>query len=76
MSTQCDRSCVAVFMQSATPGTAQAMTATELAGVALAARIEPISPTAQSRGLRPCGALQSPTACGVQEQAARAHIAG
>jgi hypothetical protein len=40
MSTQFDRSHVAVLMQSATPGTAQALTATELAGVALNARIE------------------------------------
>jgi hypothetical protein len=46
MSTQFDRFHVAVLMQSATPGTAQALTATELAGVALNARIELNSPSA------------------------------
>jgi len=48
MSTQFDRFHVAVLMKSATPGTAQALTATELAGVALNARIELYSPSTQS----------------------------
>ena len=48
MSTKCNRSCVAVLMQSATPGTAQVLTARELAGVALDATIELFSPSNKS----------------------------